>query len=199
MWDTGRVDVGGNLTLSKMSHSSLYYLLSSLPLKDDGVGGISGGGLAHGGSGNDYQGHLTWEQDAWMFPVTLLLFQEKARDLLQYRMDRLQIAKYIAGNMSLGGAKYPFESAYTGADVTPDACEHCPGAAPCDICKKINQYTEHVTAEVALAVRQYILATRDLTWWAKEGGFELFKSLATYLGDRATYDVRKKTYNINSK
>ncbi|XP_064644748.1 protein-glucosylgalactosylhydroxylysine glucosidase-like [Lineus longissimus] len=197
MWDTGRVDVGGNLTLSKMAYASLYYLLSSLPLKDDGVGGISAGGLAHGGSGKDYQGHVTWEQDAWIFPVALLLFQEKAKDLLQYRMDRLQMAKYLAGNMSLGGARYPFESAYTGMDVTPGACELCK-AAPCEICKKINQYTEHVTAEVALAVRQYVLATRDLAWLAKEGGFDFYKSLATYLGDRATYDSRKKTYNINN-
>lgn len=52
IWKSGRVDITGNRTLATMAYSSLYYILSSLPLVETPeFVGLSPGDLAHG-SGN---------------------------------------------------------------------------------------------------------------------------------------------------
>lgn len=49
VWRNGRIDLNGNDTLSTLAYSSLYYIMSSLPLgpTPDFVG-LSPGDLAHG-------------------------------------------------------------------------------------------------------------------------------------------------------
>lgn len=49
LWRNGRIDITGNKTLATLAYSSLYYILSSLPLEEshDFVG-LSPGDLAHG-------------------------------------------------------------------------------------------------------------------------------------------------------
>jgi hypothetical protein len=51
LWNTGRIDVSGNVELARINYAALYYLYSSLPLKADDIMpfiGLSPGGLAHG-------------------------------------------------------------------------------------------------------------------------------------------------------
>ena len=52
LWKRGRIDLTGNLTLSKITYASMYYLLSSIPVQEDKTWpfvGMAPGGLAHGG------------------------------------------------------------------------------------------------------------------------------------------------------
>ena len=62
-WESGGVDLSGDIKLEKLAYSSLYYILSSLPSTDshraiNAFGGVSSGGLAHGGQNEPGKGML---------------------------------------------------------------------------------------------------------------------------------------------
>ena len=51
LWQRGRVDVTGNITMALTTNAALYYLLTALPLQADSTWpfvGMAPGGLAHG-------------------------------------------------------------------------------------------------------------------------------------------------------
>lgn len=59
------VELDGPLALRQALHGCLYYLLSAIPPRDSpGVlfHGISPGGLSNGTRGEDYWGHIFWDQ-----------------------------------------------------------------------------------------------------------------------------------------
>ncbi|XP_068050538.1 protein-glucosylgalactosylhydroxylysine glucosidase isoform X3 [Anomalospiza imberbis] len=61
------VELDGPLALRQALHGCLYYLLSAIPPRDSpGVPfhGISPGGLSNGTRGEDYWGHVFWDQGA---------------------------------------------------------------------------------------------------------------------------------------
>ena len=81
----------GDDDLATVIHSSLYYILMSLPssqpeLPLEQFCGLSPGSLARGANWTDYQGHVFWDMDTWMFPPILALFPDLARDMLSYRI-----------------------------------------------------------------------------------------------------------------
>jgi hypothetical protein len=48
--------------------------------------------------------------------------------------------------------RFPWESAFTGAEVTPDCCP------------ETSENQQHITADVSLAARQYFALTHDTDW-----------------------------------
>lgn len=128
IWQTGNIFLDGpNLELAKVVHGSLFYLLSSLP--DEPVNaqrrrfsGLSPGGLANGGYLKDYQGHSFWDTETWMYPPVLVLWPHIAKDLLLYRMTNIASARDRANETGYQGARFPWESGFTGVEVTPDCC-----------------------------------------------------------------------------
>lgn len=48
--------------------------------------GLSPGSLARGANWTDYQGHVFWDMETWMYPPILVLFPDLARDMLSYRI-----------------------------------------------------------------------------------------------------------------
>ena len=53
LWQRGRIDLTGNITMALTTNAALYYLLSALPLEADSLWpfvGMAPGGLAHGGA-----------------------------------------------------------------------------------------------------------------------------------------------------
>jgi trehalose/maltose hydrolase-like predicted phosphorylase len=52
-----------------------------------------------------------------MYPTVLLLHPDLAASLLQYRIERLEEAGTKAKNLGFQGALFPWESAFTGAEV----------------------------------------------------------------------------------
>lgn len=175
LWDAGRIEVEGNLTLAQTVSGSLYYTLSSL--RTSRVFGLSPGGLATDG----YDGHVFWDQETWMFPPLVLLHQDLARTCLAYRFDRLQAAIDKAKNYGFKGAMFPWESALTGAEV-------CPGEIYSD-------YEQHIVGDIALAVKQQWLASGDRKWLENEAG-PLIKATAEFWVSRAVYNDSKKAYVI---
>ncbi|WAR29208.1 PGGHG-like protein, partial [Mya arenaria] len=135
VWDTGRIDVIGNVTLASSVYSALYYITSAMPLQEDTVWPFG------------YNGHVFWDQDTWMYPPVLVLHGDLAPVLLNTRFRTLNASREFARRTGHSGAQYAWESAFTGLDVTP-----WPPA---------QDYEHHVTGDVALALRQYVMMAGD--------------------------------------
>ena len=91
LWDTGRIDIEGDLEMAQAVYGSMYYILSST--RHDWSYGLSPGGLP---GGEEYMGHTFWDQDIWMYPPLVLLYPDLARSSMRYRKNRLPAARRIA-------------------------------------------------------------------------------------------------------
>ncbi|XP_070551407.1 protein-glucosylgalactosylhydroxylysine glucosidase-like [Ptychodera flava] len=188
-WNHGCIHVDGNLTLSKAVHASMYYILSSLPPltvkpADFIFYGLSPGSLATGGKthDDDYNGHVFWDMETWMYPAMLIFHPSLAKMMLMYRVRNLEAAKSKARSHGYKGAMFPWESAYSGIEV-------CPGAPYAD-------YEQHITGDIALAVWQYLSVTRDVDFLNQDGGWQLITSIAEFWESRVELDQVTGKYVI---
>ncbi|XP_078612333.1 protein-glucosylgalactosylhydroxylysine glucosidase-like isoform X1 [Branchiostoma floridae x Branchiostoma japonicum] len=191
VWDAGRIEVEGNLNLQKIINGALYYILSSLPAHDhygtaNQFYGLSPGGLANGKLLQDYQGHSFWDTETWMYPPILMLHPTLAKDILSYRIHVRGPAYDRAQENGYQGLRFPWESAFTGVEVTPG-----------DICWECRENQQHITGDIAFAARQYVSATRDLRWLQDENGWELIRETARFWKSRPTFNRKRGLYDIN--
>jgi trehalose/maltose hydrolase-like predicted phosphorylase len=168
LW-AGRIDVLGNPALATEVNASEFYLWSSTR---DGVDwSIPPAGL----SSNDYNGHIFWDAETWMYPALLAQHPDLAAGVDAYRYQRLAAAEAHAAATGYRGARYPWESALDGTEqIPPPASENSEGL-----------YEQHITADVALAQWQYYLATGDRAWLARYG-WPVLAQTAAFWASRAT-------------
>ena len=74
---------------------------------------------ARGLTGHAYHGHVFWDADVFVLPFLAATDPPAARSMLEYRIRRLPQAREAARAERRAGARFPWESAATGADVTP--------------------------------------------------------------------------------
>ncbi|XP_064618456.1 uncharacterized protein LOC135482416 [Liolophura sinensis] len=189
-WDRGRIEVDGDVYLSKRIYGSFYYLLSFLPASDPYITpnqfyGLSPGGLANGANWTDYQGHVFWDMETWMYPTMLMFHPELAKEMLSYRIHGMKYAEMRAKEGNYSGLRFPWESAFTGYEQTPDICVPC----------RENQL--HITGDIALAARQYLTLTRDFQWLKREKGYEFIRGMADFWRSRPTWNATKQAYDVN--
>ena len=60
-----------------------------------------------------------------MYPNMLLLHQNIAAGLIRYRLNRVPGAEFFAKRTNLTGARFPWESAFTGRNVCPKGVDTC--------------------------------------------------------------------------
>ncbi|MGV6831839.1 MAG: glycosyl hydrolase family 95 catalytic domain-containing protein [bacterium] len=123
-------------------------------------------------SSQNYNGHIFWDTELWMYPPLLLLNQDIARSLVNYRSDRLDKAKQKAINFGYKGAMFPWESDDTGEESTPAWA-------------LTGTFEHHITADVGIAFWNYYRVTKDKNW-LKERGYPMLKEVADYWVSRAT-------------
>ncbi len=119
-----------------------------------------------------YNGHIFWDAETWMFPPLLVLHPELARQLLDYRADRLEAAKRRAYAHGYRGAMFPWESDHQGEESAPTFALTGP-------------LEHHITADVAIAAWQYYCVTQDREWLQQQG-WPLLRECAAFWADRAT-------------
>lgn len=122
-------------------------------------------------SSQGYNGHIFWDTELWMYPPMLLLQPELAKSMLDYRIDRIGPARRKAVAYGYRGVMFPWESDDTGEEATPTFA--LTGA-----------FEHHITADVAIACRNYYCVTRD-TVWLKREGFPLLKEIAEFWVSRS--------------
>lgn len=134
-------------------------------------------------SSQNYNGHIFWDTELWMFPPLLLLNQGIARSLVNYRSDRLEKAKQKAINFGYKGAMFPWESDDTGEEATPTWA-------------LTGTFEHHITACVGIAFWNYYLVTKDKTWLT-ERGYPMLEAVADYWVSRSTAND-DGSYSINN-
>lgn len=142
-------------------HSMLYHLYASFRE------GNAFGGSPMGLSGLGYSGHVFWDSETWMMPVLLIMHHELAKEMLQYRFDRLPGAMQKACLMGYKGALYP----WTQSDESGQE-----GTEPHNMYPSLEQ---HITGDIAIACWQYYQLTQDKNW-LRQTGFPIIKATADF-------------------
>jgi trehalose/maltose hydrolase-like predicted phosphorylase len=189
IWDKMNIIAEGNSELNEGIHTSLFSLISSLPALDTNqvrnpFYGLSPGGLGRGFIEHaDFQGHSFWDTEMWMQPPILLLDPRWSAELINYRYNVKTPAYDIASESGYKGLQFPWESAYTGGEVTPDCCP------------EVVDYEHHITADIAWTVRQHLYATHDFDWFKKQG-CHLAVETAKFWESRSIYNAADDHYEI---
>lgn len=198
--EAGRIEVVGDLALAQIVNASLYFIRSSV--REDWTEGLSPGGL----SSNCYHGHTFWDQETWMWPPLLALEPKSAASLLRYRFNRIHEARKKAQacgsdaqqswcpsgyskRVAASAAMFPWESAHTGVEVQYNGGKIGPWG----------QYEQHISGDIALAVRQYWHATHDRAW-LRDVGFPLAAGIAHFYAARLqtrAHGTPGAAYNLN--
>jgi len=133
-------------------------------------------------SGLGYNGHVFWDTELWMYPPLLMLQPEMAKSLLEYRYERLEMAKQNAFAHGYDGAMYPWESSADGSEDTP-------------VWALTGPFQQHITATVAWAFWKYYQVTKDKQWLATRG-YPVLKESAKFWVSRVErngpgqYDIK---------
>jgi protein-glucosylgalactosylhydroxylysine glucosidase len=182
VWGDRSVAVGtGNSTsleLARVVNASFYYIMASNRV--DYPWGLSPGGLAS----NGYNGHTFWDQESWMYPPVLMFDPEAAKALLEYRYNHMAGAYQKAHNATFYpprgylGTMYPWESAFTGREA-------CPTSA------STGRFEQHISGDIAVAIRQLYYASGD-SQWAASRALPMMEGIAAFWASRAVPGAGEK-------
>jgi trehalose/maltose hydrolase-like predicted phosphorylase len=116
----------------------------------------------------------------FVLPFLAATHPAAARAMLEYRIRRLPAARELARRLGREGARFPWESARDGTDVTPTHA-HLPTGEIVRI--RTGELEEHIVADVAWAASCYVDWTGDLEF-AEGPGRDLFVETARYWASR---------------
>ncbi len=112
-WADARVDLPDDPAAELALRFATFHLLATVGA--DGEAAVGARGL----SGPGYSGHVFWDADVYVLPVLAAVRPAAARAMLGYRLRRLDAARATAVSEGGRGARFPWESARDGSDVTP--------------------------------------------------------------------------------
>ena len=145
--------------------SCLFSLVQSV--RPDGVFGQDCLGFTQVG----WNGAVFWDNEFFLVPIYQLLHPDLALPTLRYRYDTLENAKKYAADGGYQGARYAWESRYSGL-------ENAPEKYPAEI---------HIAADVVWTQWLHYQLTRDKTWLAQRA-WPIIRAVADFIVSRA---VRK--------
>ena len=186
-WEAADVRIAGNPGLQQAVRFALFHLMSSVADEDEANVG------ARGLSGEAYRGHVFWDSDVFVLPFLAATHPAAARAMLEYRIRRLSAAKETAARLGLKGARFPWESARDGYDVTPSSMKDWSGEI---VPVRTGELEEHIVADVAWAADHYLAWTGDGTFAAGPGR-ELLIETARYWASRIRLDDRGRGHIEN--
>jgi len=173
-WDDADVEIDGDDELQLAARFALFHLIATVG--DSGEAAVGARGL----TGPSYRGHVFWDADTFVLPFMAATHPPAARAMLEYRVRRLPEALVAARRAGRAGARFPWESAATGEDVTPTSARDRAGN---QVRILTGQLEDHIVADVAWAASTYIDWTGD-TQFARGPGLQLFVESARYWASR---------------
>jgi trehalose/maltose hydrolase-like predicted phosphorylase len=176
-WETADVVIEGDPELQLAIRFALFHLMASVA--DEGEAPVGARGL----SGSGYRGHVFWDSDVFVLPFLAATHPPAARAMLEYRLRRLHAARTAAAQLGYAGARFPWESAEEGFDVTPTHA-HLPTGEIARI--RTGEAEEHITADVAWAASAYLDWTGDEAFAAGPAR-ELLVETARYWASRVRF------------
>ncbi|MDR6225095.1 beta-phosphoglucomutase [Desmospora profundinema] len=163
-WEHSDIRIEGDPALQQGVRFNAFHLLQSTGR--DGKTNISAKGL----TGEGYEGHYFWDTETYILPTFLYSHPTIARKLLEYRYHILDYARERARELSHRGALYPWRT--IGGEET--SAYYPAGTA---------QY--HINADIIHALKRYMNATRDQSFFLECGAEMLFETARFWadLGD----------------
>lgn len=177
-WADADVVIEGDGELQLATRFALFHLMSSV--SDDGEAAVGARGL----TGTGYRGHVFWDADVFVLPFLAATHPPSARAMLEYRVRRLPAALATARSLGRRGARFPWESAHDGRDVTPRSARDRAGRF---VSIRTGQLEEHIVADVAWAADTYVAWTGDVDF-QRGPGLELLVETARYWASRVRID-----------
>lgn len=174
-WEDADVVIDGDHELQFAARFAMFHLIASVPDHREAAVG------ARGLSGTGYRGHVFWDADTFVLPFLAATHPESARAMLEYRLRRLPAARDAATASGRAGARFPWESAGSGRDVTPTSARDRTGAV---VAIRTGELEEHIVAQVAWAACHYLDWTGDEDF-ANGPGLTLLVETARYWASRA--------------
>jgi trehalose/maltose hydrolase-like predicted phosphorylase len=171
-WEEADVRIDGDPQLQLAVRLALYHLIGCAA--DGGEAPVGARGL----SGQGYRGHVFWDSDVFVLPFLAATHPPAARAVLEYRIRRLPAAQAAARAAGRSGARFAWESAAGGQDVTPRGARNRAGET---VAIYTGRREEHIVADVAWAAGCYIdwtgeeafregpgrrLLVETARWWA---------------------------------
>jgi trehalose/maltose hydrolase-like predicted phosphorylase len=151
-WADADIRIEGDDELERAVRFALFHLLGSVG--DSGEAALGARGI----SGMAYRGHVFWDSDVFVLPFLAATHPASARAMLEYRVRRLPAAPEAAAALGRQGARFPWESALTGFDVTPRSFRDHTGQ---EVEIRTGDLEEHIVADVAWAAEAYGAWTGD--------------------------------------
>ncbi|HEX5809598.1 MAG TPA: glycoside hydrolase family 65 protein, partial [Anaerolineales bacterium] len=189
-WERSDIQIEGDEEAQIAMRFNLFQLLIAAPRHDDRVN-IGAKTL----SGFGYRGHSFWDTEIFMLPFFIYTAPHIARNLLNYRYERLPAAREKASANGFEGAQFPWESAGTGEEVTPTWVPHFSERGTL-VRIWTGDIEIHISADVAYAARLYWKATGDDAWFIEKGA-ELVLDTARFWASRAEWDANENRYEFN--
>lgn len=185
-WAATDVVIPGDDELQRQVRFACYHLIGAAN-PDDERSSIGARAL----TGERYRGHIFWDTEIFAWPALLYTHPPTARALLMYRYHTLAGARAKAAALGYRGALFPWEAADTGEEVTPAFM--LSGGQRVPVLTGAEE--QHIAADVALAVLQYVRATGD-SRFMRHYGAEIVLDVARFWASRAergpdgTYHIR---------
>jgi trehalose/maltose hydrolase-like predicted phosphorylase len=178
-WDVADVEVPGDVEATLALRAALFQLTNAGRRRGEVAIG------ARGLTGPGYAGHVFWDTEAFVLPVLAAVDAQAARAVLEYRIRRLEPARRRAVSEGRSGARFPWESAHGGEDVTPRSGVDPRGRT---VAITTGEREVHITAIVAWAAWKY--ASWHGGWEFLEGpGRPLVVDTARYWSTRIRADA----------
>jgi trehalose/maltose hydrolase-like predicted phosphorylase len=182
LWEDAQVVIEGDH--DDVAHDQLaarfavFHLLAAAA--PDGEAAVGARGL----TGHAYEGHVFWDADVFVLPALAAIRPASARAMLEYRIRRLPAARQLAKAHGHAGARFPWESAGDGHDVTPSQVRGPRGNM---IPIATGAHEEHIMADVAWAAAHYAAWTGDNAFLTGAGR-DLVVETARYWSSRIRPD-----------
>jgi len=188
LWQSSDITFSGDSDAQKTLRFNIYHMLIAGNSYDSDV---SIGARALTGEG--YRGHVFWDTEIFVLPFYIYTFPKIAKNLLIYRYNRLDAARDIAKKKKFKGALFPWESADTGEDETPQWHKDFDGTI---IEISTQDYEHHIVADIAFGLWHYYIATGDKKFMSRYGAEMLFET-ARFWASRVKKNKKDKRFEIH--
>ncbi|HEY2195847.1 MAG TPA: glycosyl hydrolase family 65 protein [Actinomycetospora sp.] len=146
-WDDVDLRVPDDPEAQRGLRFALFTLWGLAPVPPDAELAVG----ARGATGPGYRGHVFWDADVFVLPALVAVAPGAARAVVRYRIARLPAARRRARAAGHDGARFPWESAQDGEEVTP----HRARLRGRTLRVRTGALEEHITADVAWAAAHY--------------------------------------------
>lgn len=188
LWSEFAVGVEPEGEHSLALHLNTFHVVQTLlGARDDLDAGVPARGL----HGEAYGGHVFWDE-LFVYPLLSLRRPDMTRALLRYRTRRLPEAAVAAAAAGTDGVRFPWQSATTGEDVTP---EQLYNPRTGQWMPDHSHLQRHVGLAVAYSAWQHYQTTGDADYLAWEGA-PLIVGVARHFASLAEWDAAAERYTL---